>query len=112
MSQPEPGTYNIVSVHHEFMSVLKKIVMVLYRDTINPFFIPTLYCTGKSCRIYPVLKAVEGGLSVPTPNNGAPKPSMQAALARLSTVSFPASPIWEGIHTKDKTSEELWAAAS
>ncbi|KAK3869302.1 hypothetical protein Pcinc_001906 [Petrolisthes cinctipes] len=72
ISQPEPGTYNIVSVHHEsvsavFMSVLKNIIMVLYRNTITPLFISTLYCTGKSCRIYPVLKAAEGGLSVPTP---------------------------------------------
>ncbi|KAK4318789.1 hypothetical protein Pmani_010212 [Petrolisthes manimaculis] len=40
--------------------------MVLYRDTITPLLIPTLYCTGKSCRIYPVLKAAEGGLNVPT----------------------------------------------
>ncbi|KAK3877707.1 hypothetical protein Pcinc_017594 [Petrolisthes cinctipes] len=32
-----------------------------------------------------------------------PTSSMQAALARPSAMSFPASPMWEGIHTNDMT---------
>ncbi|XP_066949352.1 probable glutamate receptor [Macrobrachium rosenbergii] len=107
ISQPYPGTYDIMPTHHEstspvLVTALQKVIMMLYGNT--SALSASLRCTVQA-------KAAEYILCLRQRSEGSTflssSSSVQAALARLSTMSFPASPIWEGIHMKDKTSEAL-----